>query len=163
MRSLFILGLVILLSTCGNENSETLSNSQDLNTIMPGTWESVSIKVTVHGGVDSDSIYLFDVPEKDWKRTLGINPIKTYYEGESGSTYYSEYTDSDGSIQSVTRGKWYVNGDSLLLVTPDATYDYAVQVNGGRGEFRAVLDWDGDGEQDDEYLGVQRKISNYTK
>lgn len=161
-RFLFIIGL-LLLNGCASESSSDSSSKLDLLEIMPGTWESVSIQVTVNAGQDNDSSYIFDVPEKDWSSRLGIRPIKSYYEAGNGSTYYSEYIGLDGEIQDVTRGKWYVNGDSLRLVTPIATYEYLVSFAGGKTEFRAVLDWDRDGEDDDEYLGVQRKISKYTK
>ncbi len=157
IKLFFLLALV--LSSC--QKSET-PESVDLKEMMPGTWESVSIKVVVNSVSNTDSSYVFDVPEKLWKEKLGVQPVKTYYQAEENK-FYSEYIDLDGNITNVERGKWYVFGDTLMRVTPDATYQYEVAISGGVGTFKSMMDWDGDGNEDDEYSGVQRKISNYTK
>ena len=163
MRWFFLSLIFLSIYSCSSDATTSSSTSQNLLESMPGTWETVSIKVTVNTAGGQDSTYIFDVPERDWEKKLGVQPIKTYYEEGDGSTYYSEYIDLDGTLKDETRGKWYVNGDSLRLVTADATYEYLVKINGGKGEFYSFLDWDGDGEDDDEYIGIQRKISNYTK
>ncbi len=164
MRLYVLATLGIVLFSCTSESSKSNAPQQNLLAVMPGTWESVSINVRVNSANNQpDSSYVFDVPEKDWRRILGVQPIKTYYEPGAGSTYYSEYIDLDGKITQVTRGKWFVQGDSLLLVTPEASYQYEVLIEGGKGTFHSFIDWDGDGEEDDEYTGVQRKISKYVK
>ena len=151
----------LLLLLCSCQKSES-PESVDLKELMPGTWESVSIKVVVNSVSNTDSNYVFDVPEKHWKEKLGVQPVKTYYQTEENK-FYSEYIDLDGNITNVERGKWYVFGDTLMRVTPEATYQYEVAIRGGVGTFTSMMDWDGDGNEDDEYSGVQRKISNYTK
>ena len=164
MKYYLFVFMVFTALACSSEESHASGSTQDLSEMIPGTWESVSFKVTVHSADNQvDSSYIFDVPEKDWKRMLGVPPIKTYYESKSGSTYFTEYYNGDGSISEVIRGKWYAQGDTLLLVSPEASYQYGVFISGGRGTFQAILDWDGDGQEDDEYIGVQRKISNYIK
>ena len=156
------LALALLMLGAGSCKQESESTEVDLKSALPGTWESVSINVIVNSVNNTDSSYVFDVPEKLWTQKLGIRPIKTYYK-EENNNYFSEYYDLKDSLINTTRGKWYVFGDSLTLVTPEATYEYEVSVNGGLGNFRSLMDWDGDGEKDDEYVGVQRKVSKYAK
>jgi len=38
-------------------------------------------------------------------------------------------------------------------------YKYQVFIDGGRAEFKNMIDWDNDGNVDDEYSGVQLKIN----
>ena len=130
---------------------------------MPGTWETISLNVQVNTAENKDSSYVFDVPEKDWVRVLGVQPTKTYFEAGNGSTFYKEFIGRDGQVQYTERGKWFVNGDSLRLISSETTYEYIVKVSGGRAEFRSLEDWDSDGQEDDDYLSVQRKISSFTK
>ena len=160
MRKMFLL-LVLLVLCAGSCQKEQKNQEIDLATTLPGTWESVSINVKVNSVNNTDSSYVFDVPEKLWTKKLGVRPIKTYYTTENNN-YTSEYYDLNDSLINKTRGKWYIFGDSLRLVTPEATYEYEVSVSGGLGNFRSLMDWDGDGQLDDEYNGVQRKISKYT-
>ena len=161
MKKMYLL-LALLLVGAASCQKEKETTETDIKTELPGTWESVSINVKVNTVNNTDSSYVFDVTEKNWSRTLGIQPIKTFYKNENNN-YISEYYDLNDSLINVTRGKWYVFGDSLTLVTPEATYEYEVSLDGGRGTFRSLMDWDGDGQMDDEYNGVQRKISRYTK
>ena len=126
---------------------------------MPGTWESVSMRVIVQSANATDSSQVFDVPEKDWQIKLGAR-IRRYFQPDQ-NTYYRSYFNSKGEKINEERGKWYVFGDSLMLVTPQATYNYEVTLTGTRASLFSMVDWDGDGAKDDEYTEVQRKISNY--
>ena len=148
---------ILLLTTCSTESDS--GNSDNLTTSMPGTWESVSMRVIVQSANATDSSYVFDVPEKDWQRKLGA-PIRTYFQPDQ-NTYYRSYFNAEGEKINEERGKWYVFGDSLMLVTPQATYNYEVTLEGTRASLFSMVDWDGDGVKDDEYTEVQRKISNY--
>jgi hypothetical protein len=38
-----------------------------------------------------------------------------------------------------------------------AVYRYKIFIDGDMAEFKSLLDWDSDGQVDDEYFGVQRK------
>ena len=167
MRILFFLATLSFLLSCNNNSSsETAQNKpqKELKDIMPGIWESVSLKVTVNSaGGKADSTYIFEVPEEEWEQRLGINPIRTYYELDN--KYRSEYRAyGNDSLMNLTRGIWNTFGDTLMLIEPDVTYIYDVEIKeNGTGIFRSFLDWDGDELPDDEYIGVQRYVSKSTK
>lgn len=143
-----------------SENTSEDTVKLDLKTAIPGVWESVSIQVIVNSVNNTDSAYVFDVPEERWINILGIKPIKTYYEPDN--KYRSEYRARNDSLVNETRGIWNVFGDTLMLIAPDATYQYDVSIKNGLGTFHCFLDWDGDGQEDDEYTGIQRFVSKST-
>lgn len=152
--------LVAAIISCSSDSAG--EGAIDLHQVMPGTWEAVSVHVIVNTALNQDSSYVFEVKEREWKRKLGVQPIKTYYLTKDNG-YRSEYYNLEDSLVNVTRGRWFVNGDSLRLVTPEATYEYEVSVSKGLGTFRALMDWDGDGQEDDNYTGIQRRISRYVE
>lgn len=157
--------LLLLLVGCqsgADPDQQTQEASPvDLKKAIPGVWESVSIRVDVNSFNNTDSSYVFEVPEERWLNTLGVKPIRTYYENDN--KYRSEYRDRADSLVNETRGIWNVFGDTLMLIAPDATYQYEVKIEKGLGKFRSLLDWDGDGQEDDEYVGIQRYISRSTQ
>ena len=53
---------------------------------------------------------------------------------------------------------WIIDGDSLIMEDHQAVYHYQIFIDGDIAEFNSIIDWDGDGEMDDEYFGVQRKM-----
>jgi hypothetical protein len=157
--------LTLLLVACNNESpnqQETTEQSFDLKQEMPGIWESVSVRVLVNSAQNQDSSYVFEVLEENWVSTLGIKPIRTYYELDN--KYRTEYISRFDSLTNVKRGMWNAFGDTLMLIEPDVTYQYTVKMMGnGLAEFKSLLDWDGDGQEDDEYTGVQRLVSKSTQ
>lgn len=164
MRIFVFVSLLFGLSfwACQSNESSVESTPEDersagLESLLPGTWESVSMKVFVHTVDNSDSSYIFDVPEQRWEKMLGMKPFKTVY--QANNKYYSEHRTIADTLMDLTRGMWNVFGDTLMLVTPEATYQYRVQVRRGLSEFRAFIDFDGDGKEDDEYIGIQRYVS----
>ena len=157
----YVAFLVLVLSQCQSDNNHTDKNRIDLMEVMPGTWESISVNVTVNSVNNTDSAYVFSIEEADWKRKLGVQPLRHYYAADRN--YRRESRSIKDTLIDLTRGKWFINGDSIRLVTPEATYEYEVTIDNGISTFRSLLDWDNDGAQDDEYIGVQRKISRYTE
>ena len=155
----YTLFFVFLLFQCQPDTTHT--DRLDLMEVMPGTWEAISVDVTVNSVNNTDSAYVFSIKESDWKRKLGVQPLRHFYAADRN--YRRESRSVNDTLIDLTRGKWFINGDSIRLVTPDATYEYEVTVNNGISTFRSLLDWDNDGAQDDEYIGVQRKISRYTE
>ncbi len=158
-------GAALLLAACSNDNDqakeERPAKPQSTEEHLPGTWESVSVRVQVNTADNKDSTYVFEVKEEDWIRRLGTRPIKLYFSPDK--KYRQEFIATNDSILNTTRGLWNTFGDTLMLIEPNATYQYTVTLReNGLAEFRTLLDWDGDGEEDDEYLGVHRRISRNT-
>lgn len=156
--------LLFLLATWGfscQTDSGTSNTRPDLLEVIPGTWEAISFSVNVNSVGDTDSSYVFNIGEKDWKPKLGIRPLRHIFKADQN--YVRESRSIENEVMDLARGKWFINGDSIRLVTPEATYEYEVTIEGSVSTFHCFMDWDGDGEEDDEYTGIQRKISQYTE
>ena len=165
MKNIWLLSIVCcLFYSCSSEPTADTPTAPgpSLKEAMPGVWESVSIRVNINTADNSDSTRIFEVPEENWEQMLGIKPIRTYYELDH--KYRTEYRTRLDSLANMKRGMWNVFGDTLMLIEPDVTYQYIVALKpNGLAEFRSTLDWDGDGQEDDEYLGVQRFVSKSTQ
>lgn len=157
MNRLLLL-LIVLLTACQGQSGQPAETAEqpDLKTALPGTWEAVSLRVKVNTANGQDSSFVFEVSEEQWVRRLGVMPVRTYYQPDN--KYRQEFYSADGSLANESRGVWNVFGDTLMMIAPDATYQYTVKLADGRSEYRALVDWDNDGAEDDEYLGVQRLV-----
>ena len=102
----------------------------------------MSLRVDINTANGTDTSYVFEVREEEWISRLGVKPVKTYYKLDN--KYEQVFTSLTDTILSTSRGMWNVFGDTLMMVEPNAT-------------------WDGDGEEDDDYVGVHRKISSATE
>lgn len=159
-----ILGIgwfLCVLFACQSNTDPTASSSKslatDLKTHLPGAWESVSFKVTIHSANHADSTIVFEVKEENWQQKLGSKPIQTSFYKDNK---YKRLFRNEGTIANDTlRGIWNTFGDTLMLIEPTTTYQYQVQIlPNGLAEFRTMMDWDGDGLTDDEYIGLERKV-----
>lgn len=166
MKNLFCLGfIIILLVACQQNNSSDTSEEPpalDLTSTLPGTWELVSIKVNVNSYENTDSSFVQEITEEQWEKIFYVKPARTYFELDN--KYRRAHIDMGENVMSEARGMWNVFNDTLMMIEPDATYQYIVrQQPNGLLQFSAVLDWDSDGQEDDEYLGIQRYISRTTE
>jgi hypothetical protein len=167
MKPLLTTPLLILLfifSACNDsaQDQQNAAATSQLNQQLPGTWEAVSVQVQLNSVNNiADSNEIFTIKEEEWIGRLGVKPVKTFYQADN--KYRQEFTGLNDSIMSLNRGMWNVFGDTLMMIEPTTTYQYTVMIKSGLAEFRAMVDWDGDGEEDDAYLGVHRKISKYTE
>jgi hypothetical protein len=161
MQRILLFSLLLLTAACQSgtekEDGQSEAPAVDLEEVLPGTWESVSLRVEVNSAQGQDTSYVFEVKEEEWVRRLGMKPVKTYYLPEK--KYRQEFTNRSDSLVNTSRGIWNVFGDTLMMIAPDATYQYTVKVENGLAEYRTLMDWDGDGAVDDAYLGRQRQIS----
>jgi hypothetical protein len=162
MQRILLLSLV-LLAACQSDGAKQADKAEktDLTKALPGTWEAVSLRVDINTYAGQDTSFLFEVKEEEWQRRLGVKPVRTVY--STDNKYRQEFYNPNGELSNTVRGVWNVFGDTLMMIAPDATYQYIVQVADGRSEYRALMDWDNDGEEDDEYLGVQRMVSMETE
>lgn len=155
----FILAFVLMLGCRqeGNKNT-TSTETTNIQEKLPGTWEAVSVSVTVNSvNNQADSIEIFEIKESDWTSRMGVKPVKTAYQPDN--KFRQSFFALNDSLVSVNRGIWNIIGDTLIMIEPNATYQYEVDLADGLATFKALLDWDGDGLEDDEYIGVHRKVS----
>lgn len=162
----FVLAIILVtLTACSNE-PDTAKEAEkiDMEKAILGTWEAISIHVQVHSpeGEEGD-LYEFAIEENEWQNKIGTEPILSYYEAENNTFRWVYRLAGTEEPMSTTRGKWFVHGDTLRIVTETDTYDYLVSLKDGLAEFKNMQDWDGDGAVDDDYTALHRKISNYTR
>ncbi|HMO40041.1 MAG TPA: hypothetical protein PKC76_15740 [Saprospiraceae bacterium] len=151
----WLYGALLCLGAC-QTRSATEQETPTLQEALPGVWATIAFRVTLNATDSSAVPEVFEVPENEWEVRLGMRPIMTYYDLDH--RYRMEYRNSADSLTRLTRGLWNVFGDTLMLIAPDATYQYEVKVAGKRATFRCLLDWDGDGKENDEYIGIQEFI-----
>lgn len=164
MKKLSLFFLLVIIASCANEPGNASKSGQlpqDLETNLPGTWESVSLRVDINSADGTDTSFVFEVREEEWMQRLGVKPVRTYYKPDN--KYEQVFTSLSDTTLSRSRGIWNVFGDTLMMVEPNATYHYQATLEKGLIQLKARLDWDGDGEKDDDYLGVHRKISSATE
>lgn len=155
-----IIALFFLHTACQQENAKEQTDGEisGLQTSLPGTWEAVSIHVDIPT-VDStayDSV--FTVSEEYWVTKFQIKPVITIFQPDN--KYRQEFRNGQDSILNEVKGIWNVFGDTLMLIEPNSTNTYIVDINKGLATYNALVDWDGDGASDDAYRAVHRKISS---
>ncbi|MCG8326563.1 MAG: hypothetical protein MI974_02700 [Chitinophagales bacterium] len=149
--------LPVLLLGCQAESDKSIQKP-DLQKELPGTWEAVSVNVQINSAMGNpDSTATFVIEENEWLERLAVKPVRTYY--LTDNKYRQEFKSPYDTLISVNRGMWNAFGDTLMMIEPTVTYQYTVELENGLIEFNSVLDWDGDGEEDDLYKAVHRKIS----
>lgn len=134
---------------------------EELTALLQGTWESITINVKINSMENTDSTAYFSIPEESWKNEYKVKPPRMFFEADQ--KYRREHRTFQDSLISRSRGIWNIFGDTLMMIEPDATYQYRVRPANGRITFYTLLDWDGDGLEDDEYEEVKRKVSMGTE
>ncbi len=145
-------------ATSGNQADTTYNDYlSQLETDLPGQWENMSMRVVVNTFNRSDTSFIVDINEENWELKMTIKPILTTILNDG--TYTSEFRNSFDSLIYRPKGTWLLDGDTLIMEDQQATYKYQIFIDGSRAEFRSIMDWDGDGDMDDEYFGIQQKIA----
>jgi hypothetical protein len=120
-----------------------------------GKWTNVAMRVRVNTYNKSDTSFIVDINEDNWDLKMTVKPIVTMI--YDNGTYESEFRNSFDSLIYKPQGTWMIDGDSLIMKDHQAVYRYKIFIDGDMAEFKSLLDWDSDGQVDDEYFGVQRK------
>ncbi len=158
---LLIVSFSCFIWSCQNQtdnNSREENTNPDLISELPGTWEAVSIKVNMPSVYSTEIDSVFEVSEEYWVEKFSIKPVVTIFQADK--KYIQRFRNSQDSLLNEVKGIWNVFGDTLMLIEPNSTNSYIVQLDKGLITFNSDVDWDGDGAQDDTYQGVHRKISS---
>lgn len=163
IRLLWVAIVAMTLGTgCANNvQSEENPATPALGEALPGTWEAISLEVQVNTFQNSDSAFVFAIKEENWESTLGVKPKRTVFQLDN--KFRSEFRALNDSIIDLQRGIWNVFGDTLMMIESDATVQYEVNLRSGVADFRSMIDWDGDGQPDDEMLEIYRYIGKGTE
>lgn len=155
---LFSLFLTIIFTNCTNETSSSseASATEDMTEQLLGTWEIKDLKIDIatHGGSDTSS--LLDIKEEQWIQVYALQPYRTFFAADS--TFRTVRRVRDGTLLGEDRGLWRTFGDTLMLIQPNATFQYKVLLSEGKAEWAGVIDWDQDGQEDDTYYATFRYV-----
>jgi hypothetical protein len=145
----------VVVQECEVFEEEITDYISELEQSFVGEWINVSMRVWVRTYNQSDTSFIVDINEDNWDLKMTVKPIATtvYADG----TYTSEFRNSFDSLIYRPKGTWMIDGDSLIMEDHQAVYKYQIFIDGDLAEFKSIVDWDNDGQVDDEYFGVQRK------
>lgn len=157
IRTISILFFIAIFTACSVKTEISTVNLADQLT---GEWRNTYLKVTMNspGGV-ADSVKVLEVDSTNWNEKLRIKPIRTFFEKDG--TYRSDHYNLQDSLLFSATGRWSVSGDTLIMdqSSPnEAIYRLQTTIDKGVAHFHGLLDFDEDGDEDDEYLGWQRKF-----
>jgi len=161
MRTLTILPsafLALFFACNGPEPAPEAPVEPPFSEALLGTWETIEVEThsPTYGGQDT-TVHLL-IKEADWGRQYGSKPARTEYtaDGKLKRTYYN----IRGEVMDITNGLWKVVGeDSLFIIEPNTTISYKHELDGSRLTLTGKVDWDYDGEEDDDYRAVMRLVS----
>ncbi|HEY0244134.1 MAG TPA: hypothetical protein VGC01_01110 [Mucilaginibacter sp.] len=156
-NQLLLTGLVISLVVF-SAFSKADKPSGNLAEQLIGEWRNVYLKIIIHNKSKPQEIVQAD--STNWETRLGIKPIRTYFL-ENG-TYYSEYRNLKDSVVRKASGTWSLKkGDSIIMtqLSPDkSVLKLKMQIINDHATFTGLIDFDGEGIDNDEYFGIHKKF-----
>ena len=152
-----LLGLGVFFA-CKREPSNTsAAESPNLKTVLPGTWAATYLNVKMPTYQAGDTTEVFEASEEYWEAKYQVKPYRTYF-GED-KKFHTVFRGVRGDVFGETKGIWNVFGDTLMMIEPEKTVQYKILIEKGMAHFSAVLDWDQDGKEDDEFYAIFRQVS----
>ena len=173
-RALLCLASVLLLLTACGDGSNAGSSSEkktlrepqgplvddELSNILIGSWEAHSLSITMPTHLGADSTAFVSITPENWKAVVGLEPVKTHF--FASGEYVAEYYDLQGNLMKRPRGFWAVQSNVLTYEetepAPNRFFQQVAYLGNNFYEFSYVMDYDGDGEADDEAVAVSRKL-----
>ena len=125
-----------------------------------GTWKSGELRIEINskdGGTENETLI---VGADEYQEKLSIKTNMGEY--KSAGTYIEYYIDAKDSIIAQPAGRWELKGDSMIIhqETPNVSRrPYHVVKEGDEATFTGYVDWDGDGADDDYFVGKSTKIT----
>ena len=154
-----VAALAIATTACKNDAPAAADApaATDLKQELLGTWQTYQVNVAVNSADGLDSFRSEMITADIWENTYGMEPPVFYFQPDDA--FRRLHRALAGQVLDEATGTWRVNGDTLFLDENGKTTSYAVKFGSGKAAFRTTLDWDSDGQIDDEYQSVHRKIS----
>ena len=119
---------------------------------LTGEWYNLYVHVKLSNGAEMEA------DSTNWESRLQIKPIHTFFKADG--SYHSIYRNLADSIVRQVAGTWDVEGDTLIMRQNTPTAEFMklhVTIKKGVATFKGMIDFDGDGKENDEYSGRQRK------
>lgn len=161
MRFLFLLCLMGLFACSSDSTATSLANKEttvtDIEKGLLGTWEITEMRVTAPTYLGGDTAFVQHIKEAEWDQVYGVKPAKTLFtaDGKLKRTHFFK----NGQITDIVNGLWRVKGDSLLVIEPNITFTYHPQMDGEQLKLKGKVDYDRDGEADDNYEANYRLVA----
>ncbi len=149
---------VIVICTFAFMAFKQAPHTSDLSNQLIGEWRNVYVKLILHH--KSDSTITMEADSSNWEDRLRIKPIRTHFRNDG--TYYSEYRNLKDSLVKKPSGTWSMKGDSITMtqLIPDkSVYKFHLAITGNMATFHGNIDFDGEGIDNDEYVGIQKKFN----
>jgi len=155
MKNWILLTIALACFSCQTTRA-TAEKKVALESKIVGNWEHVSLEVNLPTFNNSDTTEMLVVGKGQWESKLGQRPMKSVF--RANNTYELQYYTITDSLFQVDRGVWNSFGDTLMMIEPNNTYQYVVRMKDKYAEFKALVDFDGDGKEDDSYSSIQMKV-----
>ncbi len=166
-HSLQIILFLLLSAACStgqNKSQQGEGSADEVNfgdvqeQAIIGKWINSTIEVDLRTYNNSDTSFRVSINEDNWKLKMNIKPVETTLR-ENG-TFLNNYLDTLGIVFHSNSGIWYLDGDSLFLEEESGeVYSFEVIVNGDVMEMHTIVDYDEDGEKDDNYFGTYKRVT----
>jgi hypothetical protein len=154
MNYLFLLLMVLIACKETGKKQKRI-----VTTDLIGEWNNIYMKVDFYSEIHPDSGNVLEVDRDHWEEKLKIKPIRTFYRADS--TWNSAHLNLHDSLVYNPSGKWWLEGDSLVMQQLFPSLDttrYKFTLNGDTASFECMIDLDGDGTKNDHYFGRQIKV-----
>ena len=154
--------LCCLLSACSSGKNDGKAAVKVAPEGFYGTWISQELIVRWHTVNGTDSNMTIQANEASWEEKLGISLIETRF--HPNNLYDAAYETADGGPAQRSEGYWELKGEDSIVLhrlkpSPE-TLRYAwVRKNDSVLGFSGWVDFDGDGEHDDELFSLNRRIA----
>jgi len=150
---------LIIISSCKPEveskNIETISDQ------IVGIWDSKYLYV-IQETLDGSAISrILNVTPEDYEQVLGLRTVRTYFNEDE--SYFGEYIGVDGNVVKSDSGKWVITGDTITIFQFDPSgsmkiINYHLEIRGDTAIFNSLMDYDGDGAEDDNFRGTSVRV-----
>lgn len=143
------------------ESCSTTTPDQTPQQEMTGTWttEKIRVKINSLNNTDEDSVIIADASEFPEKLQI----YKNVGDYNADGTFSDRYYASEDSVIVEVTGTWDISGDSVIVHQKEPVeriHVYMFKYKRGKGFFKGMVDWDGDGKKDDEFTGIASKAGD---
>ncbi len=126
-----------------------------------GIWESkfmYVIQETVDGSTTSR---ILNVTPEDYEQVLELQTVRAFFNEDE--SYFREYIGVDGNVVKIDSGKWVITGDTITISLFDPSgsiniINYHFEIRGDTAIFNSLMDYDGDGAEDDTFRGTSVRV-----
>lgn len=152
----------LISSTCSKPGVQA---SMSLEEALLGDWEGVATEIILHTEGRTERTRTITVSEGEWESRMNRTPPRmTYFADHRYRSMYVSLIDAEGRQVEDTvlqEGTWTLNGDVLFIKEPRLSVpesEFKVVLRGNQLELRSTMDIDGDGDVDDKYWMMQRRL-----